>query len=108
MALVSQRVSAVPRFQGQTHTGYLTFARLAPLPEGWTKASWNERAEKKREAGKEILRAKVERDEGRKNAPAPSSSIGKKRKQEDVAAVAPMPVNETKVHHHADEDEYSD
>jgi tRNA (adenine57-N1/adenine58-N1)-methyltransferase len=104
--LVSQRVSAVPRFQGQTHTGYLTFARLAPLPEGWTKASWNERAEKKREAGKEILRAKVERDEGRKkDAPAPSNSTGKKRKQEDVAAVAPMP---TKVHHHADEDEYSD
>ena len=107
-ALVSQRVSAMPRFQGQTHTGYLTFARLAPLPEGWTKASWNERAEKKREAGKEILRAKVERDEGRKNALAPSSSAGKKRKQEDVAAVVPMPVNETKVHHHADEDEYSD
>jgi hypothetical protein len=84
----------------------LTFARLAPLPEGWTKVSWNERAEKKREAGKEILRAKVERDEGRKkDAPAPSNSTGKKRKQEDVAAVAPMP---TKVHHHADEDEYSD
>ena len=62
----------------------------------------------KREAGKEILRAKVERDEGRKkNAPAPSNSTDKKRKQEDVAAVAPM-TNETKVHHHADEDEYSD
>ena len=42
-----------------------------------------------------------------KNAPAPSNSTGKKRKQEDVAAVAPM-TNETKVHHHADEDEYSD
>ena len=104
VALVSQRVSAVPRFQGQTHTGYLTFARLAPLPKGWTKASWNERAEKKREAGKEILRAKVERDKGRKNAPAPSTSAGKKRKQEDVADVVPMP----KVHHHADDDEYSD
>lgn len=107
-ALVSQRVSAVPRFQGQTHTGYLTFARLAPLPEGWTKASWNERAEKKREAGQEILRAKMERDEGRKKAASSNTNAKKRKQDEKVAAAPPPPVKETKVHHHADDDEYSD
>ena len=116
--LVSLRVSAAPRFQGQTHTGYLTFARLAPLPEGWTKASWNERAEKKREAGMDILRAKVERDEGQKNtaanARARKSRGGggggdneKRKKDENVLAPSSK---KTKVHqyHRADEDEYSD
>ncbi len=116
--LVSLRVSAAPRFQGQTHTGYLTFARLAPLPEGWTKASWNERAEKKREAGMDILRAKVERDEGQKNtaanARARKSRGGggggdneKRKKDENVFAPSSK---KTKVHpyHRADEDEYSD
>ena len=116
--LVSLRVSAAPRFQGQTHTGYLTFARLAPLPEGWTKASWNERAEKKREAGMDILRAKVERDEGQKktaaNARARKSRGGggggdneKRKKDENVLAPSSK---KTKLHpyHRADEDEYSD
>jgi len=98
----------VPRFQGQTHTGYLTFARLAPLPEGWTKASWNERAEKKREAGQEILRAKMERDEGRKKAESSNTNAKKRKQDEKVAAAPPPPVKETKVHHHADDDEYSD
>jgi tRNA (adenine57-N1/adenine58-N1)-methyltransferase catalytic subunit len=58
----SHMVSSIPRLQGQTHTGYLTFARLAPVPEGWTKESWIERSEKKRETGKDILKAKFERD----------------------------------------------
>ena len=87
-SLISQRVSAVPRFQGQTHTGYLTFAILAPLPKG-RRNVLERTAEKKREAGKEIESesGKGQREE---NAPAPSTSAGKKRKQH-VAAVVPMP-----------------
>ena len=114
--LVSLRVSAAPRFQGQTHTGYLTFARLAPLPEGWTKASWNERAEKKREAGMDILRAKVERDEGQKRTAANArgafrKSRGgggeseKRKKDENVLASSSKKAKEVHQYHRADEDE---
>ena len=119
--LVSLRVSAAPRFQGQTHTGYLTFARLAPLPEGWTKASWNERAEKKREAGMDILRAKVERDEGQKRTAANArgafrKSRGgggggeseKRKKDENVLASSSKKAKEVHQYHRADEDEYSE